>query len=527
MSDTSKPPVKRAAFLTFVGLLAIASLVAMPLLAGEPADDVVSQWERFLGRFHPVVLHLPIGMFALLLLLEIGGLFSRQKPRRSTLVPAFFTAVSAIVAVICGFLLYQSNPGEYGEELISDHLWWGIGFACAMVACTILMGWIEVAAGKGRWIYLLALLTTGGIMGVASHDGGSITHGRTYLTDEAPDEVREIYNRLVPEDERLPLLRDGAGADDLEMIALPREELVAYAHWVQPIFDQKCVSCHGPDRQRGKLRMDSFDALLVGGDEGAAIKPGNAFDSNLIFRIDLPLDDEEHMPPEDKPQLEDHERAIVEWWIDSGASPDAKVVDLDVPTEIDEAVSKLIPPEVLAAREAAKREAAQAEAEAREEIAATLETLREEFPTGLNFESRASSNLVFTAVSMRKNFDDEALAKLEPVAPALVSVDLSGTGITDEGLQALAGAENLRQLRLSETAITDAAFDTLGGLVSLESLNLYGTGVTAEGVLRLVDLPNLRRLYLWQTGVDEDAAETLGEQMPETEIILGTAFEPQ
>ncbi|BCX49746.1 cytochrome c [Haloferula helveola] len=512
-----------AVFFTIVGLATIAGLIAMPLIAGEPAEGALSQWQRFLGRFHPLVLHLPIGMLVLVLALEFGKLFRKDKGA-STIVPAFFTAASSVVAVIFGFLLWQSNPGDYPEELVNDHLWWGTGFAAMMVAAFVIKGWVDVAGGAGNWLYFVTLLGSGVVMGVASHDGGSITHGKSYLTDEAPNEVRELYNKVVPEEEQLEMLPEeggeGAGGGAVDP-GIPVEEQIVYTHLVQPIFDQKCVSCHGAEKQKGKFRMDTYELLVKGGKEGEGIEPGNAEDSSIMFRVHLPEDDDEHMPPEGKKQLEAHEIEIIEWWIDSGASPDVKVVDAEMPEPIKLATEKLVPPEVLAAQAKAAEAAAAAEAAERAKLAEVVEKVREEFPSALNFESQESSDLTFTAVSMRKNFTDEHLAKLQPVVGSLVSLDLSGTTVTDEGLRSLAGAEKLRMLRLSETGVTDAGLDAVAGMVELESLNLYGTAVTKDGVMKISELPKLRKLYLWQTQVDAAGADEIRKKMPECEIVLG------
>lgn len=501
-------------FLTIVGLAAIAGVVAMPFIAGEPNPDTLTQWQKFLGRFHPVVLHLPIGMLGLVLLLEFGKLFKKDKGT-STLVPVFFTAASAVVATLFGFLLYQNGYDE--SPVAESHLWWGIGFTVAILATTIMKGWVDYAGGKGNWLYFLTLLASGGVMTVASHDGGSITHGAGFLTKEAPNEVRDVLNKVLPPEEQLAMLPEPG-----EVQAIPVEEQIVYEHLIQPIFDQKCVSCHGADKQKGKYRMDTYELAVAGGkNDGDGIVPGDHEDGSVVYRIELEEDDDEHMPPEGKKDIEEHELVVLKWWINAGASPDLKVADADMPDEVKEAVSKLVPPEVLAQQAAEAAAAAEAEKKAREELANKVKELQSKFPSALNFESQQSSGLTFTAVSVRKEFGDEQLAGLAELAPSLVSVDLSATSVTDEGLKALKDASALRMLRLSETGITDASMDNIAGMVALESLNLYGTEVTAEGVMKLVDLPNLKRLYLWQTGVDEAGAKLLREQFPECEIVLG------
>lgn len=515
-----------AGLITFFGLLVIGGMVAMPIVAGESTENSLNQWGHFLGRLHPVVLHLPIGMFTLLLILEFGKLFRKNKGS-STLVPLFFTAASSVVAVIFGFLLHHGRPGEYDADLVESHQWWGIGFAGATVAALILKSWIEVAGGAGNWTYLLTLLSVGGVMTVASHDGGSLTHGKTFLTDEAPNEVRRVLN-LIPGNEPLPLLEEDDDSESLdgtesesEIEIIPFNEQVVYEQIIHPIFVQKCISCHGEEKQKGRLRMDSYEALVEGGKEGSALTPGDADDSNLVFRIHLPEDDDEHMPPEGKPQIEAHELVLLEWWINNGASPTAKSGELEVSEQVIKAVNQLVPPELREAQRKAEEAAEAQQLNDRNAATAQVELLAKEFPAAISFETGSSSDLVFTAVNHRNDFGDEELGRLAPVINQVVSLDLSGTKVSDEGIKILENAANLETIKLSGTEISDQSIPILVSILNLKSLNLYDTAVTNEGVSELSVMPNLRRIYLWQTQVDEQGAETLRAQMPNTEVVLG------
>ena len=123
---------KRPWGLTFFGLLAVGGLVAMPLVAGDAGGVEMPDWVRFLGHFHPVLLHLPIGVFAMILFQELGAIFGRRArdPGEAQLFPMFFGAASAIVAVIAGFLLYHGHGDDFGgEDLAERHLWGGLVFA--------------------------------------------------------------------------------------------------------------------------------------------------------------------------------------------------------------------------------------------------------------------------------------------------------------------------------------------------------------------------------------------------------------
>lgn len=516
-SDTPRRSLKGPVFLTLIGLIVIAALAVLPFWAGPPPEEGLPDMAKFIGRFHPVLLHLPIGMLLLVLALETGRLFSKRKPGSSTQVAMFFAAASAVVAVLLGFVLYYSMPGDYGTELAERHLNGGIIFACGTVAAFVVKVWVDVAQGRGAWFFWLLLVASSGVMGYASHDGASLTHGEDYLTKYAPNEVRKLIGLPVKEEKE----GDAKGGGKLAVAAKPPEEQVVYTDIIVPILDQKCYSCHNAEKQKGKYRMDEYDLLVKGGKEGDGIVAGKADDSNIIIRIDLPEDDDEHMPPEGKKDLAPHEVVLVKWWIDKGASKDAKLADLEAPDAVKEALGKVVPPEVLAAQKAAAESAIKESAEKRESVKVEVERLRKEFPAALNFESQSSSGVTFTAVSMRKEFGDDDLAKLAPVLPALVSLDLSSCTITDEGAKLLASAGELRSLRLSETSLTDAGLDALTKLPKLESLNLYGTQVTNQGILKLAALTNLKKLYLWQTKVDAAGVEALKAKLPDCEIIMG------
>ncbi len=85
---------------------------------------------------------------------------------------------------------------------------------------------------------------------------------------------------------------------------------------VQPLLDSRCVSCHGPDKQKGSLRLDSREALLKGGDIGPSVLPGKPAESLLLQAV-LHAKTDLEMPPKDK--LSPAEIAIFEQWIREGA----------------------------------------------------------------------------------------------------------------------------------------------------------------------------------------------------------------
>ena len=77
------------------------------------------------------------------------------------------------------------------------------------------------------------------------------------------------------------------------------EEAKVYADVIQPLLDAKCVSCHGATKQKGKLRLDTAENLFKGGKGAKAdiVVKGNIEDSELTYRVGLPKDDDDVMPP--------------------------------------------------------------------------------------------------------------------------------------------------------------------------------------------------------------------------------------
>lgn len=486
----------------------------MPILAGEPSDEELPQIVRFIGHFHPVVLHLPIGVFMMILFQELGAIFFRRSrvPVSTSLFPMFFGAASAIVAVIAGFLLYHGEAADFaGNALAERHLWGGLVFAVVAVFTFVVKAWTDALSGNPAW-YRLMLFTSVGVMSFASHDGASLTHGSDYLTKYAPAPLRYMLG-LPPEKVSAPWVKSTT-------------DPVVYADIIAPVFERRCVSCHKEEKSKGQLRMDTFELLVKGGKEGPAIEAGSAAESNIIVRMELPEDDDDHMPPEGKPQVEDAELLVIKWWLDSGADPEKKLTEYEVPAPVTEALALLTAFAPTASADATDHAEPAVSAAPNEDLKAELNKLSESFPGALAFESQESSLVTFSAVSMRGKLDDKGFAKLAPVLPELVSVDLSATLITDKSVALLGAAKQLRQLRLAETGVTDSAIDPLLKLAALESLNLYGTKVTDSGVLKLAAMPGLKRLYLWQTAVTPEGVKSLQEKLPDCEIVVGAVSSP-
>jgi hypothetical protein len=268
----------------------------------------------FLGRFHPVLVHLPIGGLILVGMLEVLAKVPRFKgvAQNNRLILAV-VAAAAITAALLGWMLSQA--GGYDPQLLPLHKW--AGFA---VAATCIVAWLLNWWGWSR-AYYFALAVTLAALVVASHLGASITHGRDFLTQFAPKPLRALL---------------GAGGRPVpapQVTSDPAQRPV-FKDLIQPILERRCLACHGPEKHKADLSMDSYEALLKGGKDGPVLIAGKAFDSPVIQRLLLPLNDDDHMPPDGKPQPTLAEIAALQWWIDNGAPADKTVGDLKPGPEI-------------------------------------------------------------------------------------------------------------------------------------------------------------------------------------------------
>ena len=112
-------------------------------------------------------------------------------------------------------------------------------------------------------------------------------------------------------------------AVDVSKIPLPVPRKVDFVKEVYPIFKESCISCHGPEKQKGKYRMDSKEGAFKDSDYGPTIVPGKSAESSMIHMVCNLIDEMLMPPPSDKPgksePLTKEQIGILRAWIDQGA----------------------------------------------------------------------------------------------------------------------------------------------------------------------------------------------------------------
>ena len=377
-----------------VGLGAVPIFLLLGLLIFAPPDGLERfDLAQFVGRFHPLAVHIPIALLLLVPILELAAFFhQRAELEYAAGFVLTIATVAAIASALLGWLLAWS--GGYQGSLVTRHMWGGISLAGASLVCWALN------SGNRRG-YALALFATVALVIWTSDQGGKLTHGDTYLIERMPGALGRWFGR-----------KPQAGVDPTSF----------YAMRVQPIFEAKCVLCHNAENFKGSLRLDSYANLMRGGKDGPVIQPGDTSKSELFRRVTLPPGSKDAMPAEGKPPLTAAETRIIEVWIAAGATP-----------RIPETAIQGLPPSAAPSAVAPPLTA---------DYRPQLKTMTElESSLGVRLVPRSQNptdGLILRTASAPERCSDATLEQLAPVANLIVDAELARTKVSDKGMKTIA-----------------------------------------------------------------------------------------
>ncbi len=494
------------------------------------------QFIWFLGRFHVLILHLPLGILTLAVALEILVRFRPFRFLENAVAPAWIAgAISALATVALGVMHATENSFE-DMDAVEAHGWAGV--TLASVACLIAIlrtrlhpvaiwpAWpgpetvarlydaVQPAFAPGAavdrgynklWGVPVAAVLF--LMFLTGHLGGNLTHGDTYLLQYAPGPVRVLAG-LPADAAPRPKPQDLALAD-------------IYLDVVQPALERRCSGCHNNSKRSGGLSMATYETLMKGGSKGAVIAPGNPAASDLFHRVNLAPTSSDFMPKDGKTPLNKNEIAAIGWWISQGAPKSATVGSLTLTAEASAAIEAMIG----AAGGAVEEEAAAAGPDeaplpqvAEADKAAVAKAVAEGF---IVRKVAKGSNLVDVDYVSANPVTPEMINDLASFGPNILRLNLRHAGVTDAEVNTIAGFSNLRRLRLEENAITDAAATEIAGLKNLTYLNLTNTKVTDAGLDQLSTLPKLSRIYVWGTTITPAAVDKVRAACKDVTVYAG------
>jgi len=442
-----------------------------------------TDWAAFTGRLHPLVLHLPIGLLAATVLAELLALTRRDDgARRVRTLLLTATAASAAVAVVTGWLL--SDEGGHAGRPLEWHRWLGVALAAVLLAVTL----VQITAGRVRpriagTLRLGGLALAGGLSVLVGHLGGGMTHGRGHLTQHAPPAMREL---LVRVDDAFSGSATADAEADLRLAAGPDSAAATDDLSVMlGALDAHCVRCHGAERRKSGLRLDTAAGL------SSVLRPGNAPASELYRRVTLAAAHPDFMPP-DEGAMSEAELAALRRWINDGAN-------LEQVVAADQAVAE------------------QSQAEA-----AIIEPVR-----------RATGALIVTAGSpaepgLRVDFGrgeqpvtPSRLAALASIADRIEELSLAGCRIEPGSVEQLPTMPAVTTVRLERSSVTSSdAAAVLGRTPAARRVNLYGTDVDAGVIDGLARLEHLSELFLAGTPLERDPGVAgLAARLPDVRLV--------
>jgi hypothetical protein len=288
---------------------------------------------------------------------------------------------------------------------------------------------------------------------------------------------------------------------------------------VAPVLKEKCIRCHGPSRQKGKLRLDQPEFILKGGKDGPVVRVEPWNESEIFKRIHLERDDEDHMPPKEKSQLSKKEISILSYWIEAGADFQAKLSALP---RADSIISLLMDP--------SNQQGVGEIIEVAEEIIP--------FPNSNVIENLKSGGVVVSLLGQDNgyvslNFMNADTTHLSSLVKELLllhqqvsDLKLTGCRLSHPDWTQLSKLSSLTRLYLENANIMDEDLDSIQSLPKLEYLNLVGTAVTRSGLEKLRTLPKLRRLFLFHTPIPESDQSAVSQLFPKTKVDFGNYVVP-
>ncbi len=455
-----------------------------------------------IGHLHPLLVHLPIGIFSFAFIISLFGAEKRKQFDAALSYALLSGAVSSLIACVAGYLL--AGSGEYDVDLVQKHQWTGIA--------TCVLGFMAYFIAKYR---RLLVWTTCAVMAIAGHLGGTLTHGEDYffgLVDEETTLVEKVLDSTVK------ISIEAPKPDSIAEKAIAPREISLYEDQVVGILQSKCYTCHSKIKKKGGLRLDSEEFIKQGGKNGAVLTAGDADNSKLYTHLLLPLEDEDHMPPKGKKQLSASEIATIHRWVKM-ADPFAKTTIETTVVKITESVPQAVEPPPSPAVE-------------KTATVVPTKTISIAAANPINIDAIKKMNVVVTPIQSGsnglslnfvnlKNFNGKMLDQAIVLKEQVVQLKLTNQAVTDQDLQKIRQFNNLRQLQLEKSKVTDEGMDQIKSMQSLEQLNLYGTAISDKGLEKLSGCKNLKTLFLWKTNATAEGIAKLKQALPNLTIEAG------
>lgn len=437
----------------------------------------IPAWLQVVGRMHPVFLHFPI----VLLLLSFLTLWLPLKEEQNYSwldILRLAAALFAVVTAIMGLLLSISEQDN--GDVLQWHKWSG----AAVVLFAFLFYTFRIFFRSKKIAAKTFTLAGTFVIVVAGHFGAEITHGEDYLLSPIENHEKKI---------------------------VPLDKAVVFNDLIEPVLQEKCFSCHSKSSMKGGLLLSDTTGILNGGKTGALFLAGKPDSSLIMQRLQLPLEDKHHMPPNTKAQLSAEEISLLGAWIKSGAMFNEKLISLPEQDSF-----RILATHYLSPSGAPLSEPVYDFTAADEKTITSLNNnYRVLEPQGIN------SPALSVHFYGRNNYSSKTLEELLKVKEQITELNLAHMPVTNADVNFILQMPHLQKLNLNYTNISDSGVEQLNGLKNLKELSVSGTSVTKNIFSKLLLLPQLNYLFAWNTKIDSTQAASITSKNNKLKIETG------
>ena len=422
------------------------------------------------GKLHPLVLHFPI---VIGIAIVIYFLFFQHKALEENTEKLFLVGNAMMASMVALLGLFLSKQDAYDNDTLNLHKWGGLSIALI----SWLLIYIKNITANYKKIFALAYLL---VLLFFTHQGALLTHGENALSIPTP-------------------------AVAVEEVKTVDSSLTVYEKAISPILAQKCVSCHGPDKVKGNLQLQSPELIVKGGKDGNILNSIQNEEALLLQRIHLPNADEKHMPPADKLQLTLEELTLVTKWVKAGGNFTKKI-------------SELAKTDSLAILAMAYKAPAKGSGD-KKNTAPDLKEFNSNYLT-VNYLFSGSEDIEVNFFQ-GTFYKIEQLKNLEKIKDKIVSLNMQGMPITKEDLAIIVQFNRLKKLNLNYTNLKMGDLEVVKRISSLTNLSICGIELNQNSLKTLLNKAPFTELHIWTNHSSEKEFQQLSASNKKVKIIIG------
>ncbi len=423
------------------------------------------------GKLHPLVLHFPI---VIGIAIVIYFLFFQNKQLAENTEKLVLVGNALMASMVALLGLFLSKQDAYDTDTLNLHKWGGLSIA--------LISWLliyikNIATSFKKIIALTYLL----VLLFFTHQGAILTHGENALSMPVP-EVKLA-----------------------EEVKTVDSSLSVYEKAIAPILTQKCISCHGPEKMKGQLQLQSPELIIKGGKNGSILNSIQNEEAQILQRIHLPNTDEKHMPPIDKLQLTLEELTLLNKWVKAGGNFTKKI-------------SELAKTDSLAILAMAYKAPTKGSGDNKNNAPDLKQYNSSYLTVNYLFNGSEEIEVNFFQASFYKK---EQLANLVKIKDKIVSLNMQGMPVTKEDLAIILQFTKLKKLNLNYTKLNLNDLQPLKTITSLKNLSICGMDVNQNTLTKFLEKAPFTEINIWTNHSSEKEFQQLIASNKKVKIIIG------